>query len=372
MDYQQLLKLMEKQKVEMTEQERFQAYFSGKEVDFLPYNLLAVEQCLANICGYTTSKLHNNFEIMSEIIERKKEFYGVEGISIGLDLRTIGAALGSELEYPEVGIEHVKSYILNDYKNINTLEIVETRNNPVLSPMLELTKGLKDRFPNMPISTFVSGPFSAASAIRPVESLLRDTRKNINELNQLLEFTNECTLNWVKNYCEEFGPIGILISDPVTCSDILSLDQFRSLSLPHLEYLIDQIVEITEIKPVLHICGRSKPLWADIRNLNISTFSVDNCEDLEEVKKHLGDKVTIWGNVPPVEVMMEGTIDDVIESCRECIEKCGDSPKGYQLNTGCQVPIGTPKENLDAFVYAARKYGHAAKIGEMPRGILEG
>ena len=75
------------------------------------------------------------------------------------------------------------------------------------------------------------------------------------------------------------------------------------------------------------------------------------------------------GNVPPVDVMKEGTIDEVIASCRECLEKCADNPAGYILNTGCQLPIGTPKANVEAFIYAARKYGRGARLGKMPRGL---
>ena len=77
------------------------------------------------------------------------------------------------------------------------------------------------------------------------------------------------------------------------------------------------------------------------------------------------------GNVPPIEVMKDGSIDDVIEACKDCLRKCGDNPKGYILNTGCQLPIGTPKRNVEAFIYAARKYGRGAQLGKLPKGILE-
>ena len=43
----------------------------------------------------------------------------------------------------------------------------------------------------------------------------------------------------------------------------------------------------------------------------------------------------------------------------------------YILNTGCQLPIGTPKANVEAFIYAARKYGRGARLGKMPRGLEE-
>jgi hypothetical protein len=62
-------------------------------------------------------------------------------------------------------------------------------------------------------------------------------------------------------------------------------------------------------------------------------------------------------------------IDDVIAACIDCMKKCADSPCGFMLNTGCQLPIGTPKRNVEAFIYAARKYGRGAKMGQLPKGL---
>lgn len=74
--------------------------------------------------------------------------------------------------------------------------------------------------------------------------------------------------------------------------------------------------------------------------------------------------MAISGNVPPVDVLKNGYIFSVIRSVKECIEKAADSQKGYLLSAGCQIPLGTPKENLLAYVYVARKYGKNAVKGE--------
>lgn len=135
--------------------------------------------------------------------------------------------------------------------------------------------------------------------------------------------------------------------------------------------MIEGIYKIMGRKPGSHICGKTNKIWTDLADAGLFFFSVDNCEDLHEVKLTVGDRMQIAGNVPPVDVMLYGTIDDVINSCKECIKKCADSPKGFILATGCQLPIGTPEENVDAFIYAARKYGRGAKLGQMPKGIQE-
>ena len=80
--------------------------------------------------------------------------------------------------------------------------------------------------------------------------------------------------------------------------------------------------------------------------------------------------MTISGNVPPVEVMLNGSIDDVIESVRQCLLKASDSPNGFILDVGCQLPISTPRENVYAYIYAAKKYGRHAKKGQLCGGLL--
>lgn len=368
MEYSELKKEFERQKPQMTNAERSAAYNEGKEIDFIPFETMN-ELAMCNILGYTYFQMSNDVEVMADIIRKKREWFGEEGIGANLTLRGIGAALGSELYFPENGVDRVQNYVLQDYRDFDKLVLGNPRTNPVLAPKLERAKQLKNIFPEMSISTSFAGPFTTAASIRPLEYLLRDTRKNPKMLRKLLQLTIDASLAWLKIFCEEFGPSFVTVSDPVTCTDILSKKQFNEISLPFLRQMIEGIVKITGIEPCLHICGHTREIWDEISTLPISCFSVDNCEKMEEAKKVFGNKMMITGNVPPVSVMMYGTIDEVIESCIQCIKEASDSPMGYQLWTGCQVPIGTPKQNLEAFVYAARKYGSGARRGKICKGV---
>ena len=135
--------------------------------------------------------------------------------------------------------------------------------------------------------------------------------------------------------------------------------------------LIEGLTQALGRQPGIHICGKTSPLWKEMSQLKVASFSVDNMEDLAKARDVMGPHFGLVGNVAPVDVMLNGTIDDVIEACRDCIIKGSEAQNGYTLGTGCQVPIGTPRENFDAFIYAARKYGRGAKKGCLPKGILE-
>lgn len=371
MNYDELKELMKDQKDEMTDGERGAAYFSGKEVDHIPFSLQSNEEAMTDIFGYTTAQSLNDIEVMKEVLRRRRDEFGINGIKIGLRLRTVGEAVGSKLYYPEVGIDRVEKHVLEDLGGLRELLKNDPYKNPLYKGLIERCYKLKDAFPDMAVATVVAGPLTTAAAIRPIELLLRDSVKHKQELKDLLEFCVYQTVAWTDMFGKEFGSMGCGICDPVTCSDIVSSRQYHEFSEPYLKELISGITGNLGKKPGIHICGKTHPLWNDMLDLDVSSFSVDNSEDLEHAKEVLGGRFCLVGNVPPVDVMLLGTIDDVIASCRECIAKGADSPKGYTLGTGCQVPIGTPRENFDAFIYAARKYGRGAKLGEMPKGITD-
>lgn len=371
MDYEELKKRMRGQKNEMTAAERIKAYNVGEEVDYQPYTLQAPDPAMADIFGFTTTQFAKDLEVKSEVIRRRREEFGLDSFNVGLGLKTIGGALGSTLAAPEHGIDYVAEHILKDYADFDRLDVTDPYKNPKLAPILESAKRLKDRFPDVSMTTSVAGPISTAIAVRPVELVLRDTVKNPDMLHKLLDLTVECSLRWFEAFYHEFGPVGTNFSDPVTCMDVISKKQFDVFSLPYLKKLIDGTEKIMGSRPGAHICGKTNPIWNDLADAGLFSFSIDNCEDLEAAKKAVGDRMRIAGNVPPIEVMKEGTIDDVIASCKECMRKCADNPSGFILNTGCQLPIGTPKANVEAFIYAARKYGRGAKIGCLPKGLEE-
>ena len=49
--------------------------------------------------------------------------------------------------------------------------------------------------------------------------------------------------------------------------------------------------------------------------------------------------------------------EDQLARLRDCLATAGDSAHGFILGSGCEVPIETPPENLDAMLNAVRKYG---------------
>ena len=86
-------------------------------------------------------------------------------------------------------------------------------------------------------------------------------------------------------------------------------------------------------------------------------MSLDNAIDLNRAKEELSPYLAIAGNVPPVEVVMNGTKEEIFQSVQECARIGKQMEQGYVLSTGCEIPYGTALSQIDWFMEAARQYG---------------
>lgn len=348
-------------KDEMTPKERTLAYLNGEEVDRLPCRLL-FEETAAVYAGINVKEYYFNADKMLEAETFKVRELGGESSGINVTLRGMGEALGSQIAYCDDRASYVMEPILKDYSMLDHLDVINPYKDGRLPIIIEAMSKIKEALGDeVMVSSGVSGPISAAHSVRGAQNILRDVVRAPEKLMNLLDFMVECNLAFVKAMYETNG-ISCGIGDPLTSSTLINPKQFQRMIFPALQKLVDGIYKITGEKPSLHICGKSRENWESIKTLNISTFSLDNCEDLEMAKKVFGDKVLLIGNVDPVSVVRNGTIEEIYENVRLGIEKAGDSPSGYFVATGCDIPTGASVESIKAVTDATRKYGRGYRL----------
>lgn len=346
---------------EMTSKERREAYFRGEEVDRLPCAIM-FEETAAVYAGINVEEYYFDSNKMLEAEKFIVREFGAESCGINVTLRGLGEALGSKMGYSDSRASFLIDPVLKDYKMLDNMDVVNPYKDGRLPITLKALGKIKKELGNeASVGSGVSGPVSAASAIRGTENLMRDFIQNKEGVHKLLNFIVECNLAYVEAVYREHG-LMCGIGDPISCANLISPKQFREFSKPYLSKMIDGMYKITGEKPSLHICGKTKGIWNDLRDLNISAFSVDNCEDMEEVKNALGDKVCLVGNIDPVSIIRNGTVEDVYREVKSCIEKAADSPNGYIVGSGCDIPGGAPIENIKAVIEATKKYSGRISI----------
>lgn len=364
-----LLKEIKKYKIKDSGAENLKRYLQGDLVAYQPFYLHYPDYALSNILGFSTKDFEEDFEVFESVMKYNVETFNSPWVNVRMSLRTLGQAAGSDLVFPNNGIDYVKTYFLEDYDRLKNLKGLDPYKDKVLSRLLSRAYKLKERNPDLNVTTGVAGPLTTAVALRPYGKLIEDLKTNSKKLKGLLTWSVENSLRWIEVFTRELGPGLVSISDPMSSLDVLDLETFRSFSYPHLKTLVDQTKKISMEGPFVHICGQTQGLWSDLLDLDLGYFSLGNTEDLKAGAKILGEKFILVGNVDPIKILRDGSQDEIIEAVKTCLDFGSEAKMGYIIAPGCQVHLQTKEENLLTFKNAILKYGSQAQRGLKAQGL---
>lgn len=140
-----------------------------------------------------------------------------------------------------------------------------------------------------------------------------------------------------------------------------TLDMFRELALPIVKE-ITKLCRKYNIPSHIHSCGPEKELvkiMAEETYLTVidplETPPMGDC-DLKELKRKYGEKLVLKGNLHTTNVMLNGTVKQVIEACKKAIDDAAEGGR-FILSTGDQCGRDTPEENIFAMIETAKTYG---------------
>lgn len=135
----------------------------------------------------------------------------------------------------------------------------------------------------------------------------------------------------------------------------------RKNTLPAVKRAIE-LATSAGIPTHVHSCGPEKELikiMAEETSLTVidplEISPMGDC-DLAELKRLYGKKLTLKGNLHTTEVMLRGSVQDVIKASKKAIDEAAEGGR-FILSTGDQCGRDTPFENLEAMVETARTYG---------------
>jgi uroporphyrinogen decarboxylase len=88
----------------------------------------------------------------------------------------------------------------------------------------------------------------------------------------------------------------------------------------------------------------------------VKGFSLDSPVNLREASKILSDEIALMGNLDPVKVFLQSTPEEVAQATKALLDDMKEI-KNFILSSGCDIPMESPLENIEAFMKAARKGG---------------
>jgi MtaA/CmuA family methyltransferase len=197
------------------------------------------------------------------------------------------------------------------------------------------------------IEGWVEGPCGAAADLRGINTLMLDFYDDPAFVRALFDFVLELALGFGRAQLAAGADL-IGIGDPA--ASLVGPRIYQESVWPYQQRLVDGLHALgAHVR--LHICGNTRPILGPMGRLGCEIVDLDSVVSLAEARREMGAKQILLGNLDPVRVLRDGSPDAVRAAIAECHRQAGPA---YILGAGCEVPRGTPHQNLRALAEYAR------------------
>lgn len=157
------------------------------------------------------------------------------------------------------------------------------------------------------------------------------------------------------------GADSINFSAPWTGQNFISREMFEEIIAPA-HRVVTAYCRDRNTPCMCHTCGAIGDRLELIIDLGFSGLEcldpppLGNVE-LEDAVRRIGHRACIKGNIDPVNVLLNGSRDEVRKDAIQRLEQ-GMKSGGFILSTACSIAPSTAPENLDVLFEVIQKYGY--------------
>jgi MtaA/CmuA family methyltransferase len=146
----------------------------------------------------------------------------------------------------------------------------------------------------------------------------------------------------------------IIDTDPVASASLIDESMFREFVFEPTRQNIAGWKKDLGLPVMVHICGDTTPMLDQFAKLGNEIQSIDHLVDMSNARKIVGNKLTIMGNVNPVDVIWQGSAKDVKAASKKCFDDAGRNGR-FIIGPGCAIPRDAPIANVKAMVEASKE-----------------
>ncbi|MCD6392648.1 MAG: uroporphyrinogen decarboxylase, partial [Planctomycetes bacterium] len=161
------------------------------------------------------------------------------------------------------------------------------------------------------------GPLAIASHLLGVTEFLMATQMEADKCLSLLDKVTQLCINWLQCQLKRMdGAIGVLVLDDVV--GMMSPADMEKFALPYLRRIFESFGEL------IHIYHNDTPnanMLSGLATIGMDVFNFSHEVDIAKARADLGPEVVLMGNIPPLDVMVRGTTDDVKKATQQLLDK---------------------------------------------------
>jgi uroporphyrinogen decarboxylase len=319
-----------------------------------------------SLVGSSVYEMVTRGEVQYNCIRALAERYpSIACATLIMDLSVEAELFGSKVCYSENEIPTVTSRLIDSFEKIDKLKIPvagEGRSGQNLLAAKLAVENITDR----PVFGGIIGPYSLAGRLYDITEMMMGILLEPEGAHSLLKVCTDFLKQYAKAFKDE-GCHGVVIAEPA--AGLLASEQCEEFSSIYIKEIVEYVQD-EDFIVILHNCGNTVGLVPTMLGTGAEGFHVGNAVDMMQILVQMpADKLT-FGNIDPAGIIKNGTPTQVKARCLELLEQTAGY-SNFVLSSGCDIPPGTPLENMDAFFAAVREYNSSLKFKVAP-GVLSG
>ena len=155
------------------------------------------------------------------------------------------------------------------------------------------------------------------------------------------------------------GARAVFIEECLT--DMISPADFKSLNLPFLHRLVDEI-RLMGMKSMYYFCGNPSGKWELLMDAGADALSLEEGKkgfeiDIGDIVERVGGRCTVLGNLDSIGVLQNGTDEELRTEIRRQIEAGRKNGSRFIMSTGSPVTPSTPASRVRLYCDLVREMG---------------
>lgn len=270
------------------------------------------------------------------------------GIVMGSKVFTV--PLGAEFKQYKEGPPAIVKHPISSIEEWSSLDFskVLSKDNEEFNKIYDAIVIIQENLEDTTIRLAMSCSFTVLSNLIGPENLLRSLRKRKSQVHKALKEITSIQKEIIKRLIN-IDNLYFHLSDPMASGSLIGNKMYKEYPLNYTKSLVDLIHSYS--RPViLHICGDTSSILEEMIGTGVDGLSFDQIMDMRDLADRIGDKVTLIGNLDPVELLQDSNPKIVKEKVNDLLTMAKDLELSFILAPGCDMTYGIPVENVRAVI----------------------
>ncbi len=300
--------------------------------------------------GITTLQYYSSEEIWfqanKKVVEAFPDIIFLPGFWSEFGMCTEPSAFGAKMVWNEYNLPHADK-VLHNISEAAALKVPNPKTDGLLpfviqrllnyqAPMKEMGHEIK--------FAVARGPLNIASFLMGTTELMMGFMMDPNNSHILLETITRFTIDWVQHQKEMFPSIeGILLLDDIV--GFIGDDECREFAVPYIKRIFNAFDSKLNF---FHNDAQGLVSSPYLKEMDVNLFNFSFEHSMKEIRQLAGPEVALLGNLPPRDVLAEGTPETVAAETRKMVKEFADKNRVI-WSCGGGMPPQVSSENIRSF-----------------------